>query len=374
MSEYQYYEFQAVDRPLTPEEQAEVSSLSSRTTASAYSASFVYHYSDLPANEEDLLAKYFDALLYLANWGTRRLLFRFPRSAMEEETLRPYCHDDGIRVWTRGDYVIFDMSLNEDEFDGWIDGEGWLSPMMELRQDILNGDFRAPYLVWVKIASQYAGADWEDNGDLVEPPVPPNLAKRSRALDTFCEFFRLDEDLVRAAAEGSPTSQAAKSDLKEWVPRLPEDVKNDFLLRLLDNEPALHSALKRHLEKTAGLSMAPAESKGTRTINELLERAEAIRQQRKDKERQQTELKRQQQLDKLAKRIPQLWEQVFALIGEKRANAYDQAVAHLVDLRDLARRDGWGAEFQGKINQIYETYPTLRGLHQRMKNKGFSTD
>ena len=85
MSEYQYYEFQAVDRPLTPEEQAKVSSLSSRTTASAYSASFVYHWSDLPANEEDLLAKYFDALLYLANWGTSRLLFRFPRSAIETE-------------------------------------------------------------------------------------------------------------------------------------------------------------------------------------------------------------------------------------------------------------------------------------------------
>jgi hypothetical protein len=30
MSEYQYYEFQAIDRPLTPEEQAEVQRLSSR--------------------------------------------------------------------------------------------------------------------------------------------------------------------------------------------------------------------------------------------------------------------------------------------------------------------------------------------------------
>jgi hypothetical protein len=359
MSEYQYYEFQAVDRPLTPEEQAKVSSLSSRTTASAYSASFVYHWSDLPANEEDLLVKYFDALLYLANWGTSRLLFRFPRSAIEEETLRPYCHDDGIHVKTSGGYIIFDMSLDEEAFDGWVEGEGWLSPMMELRQDILNGDFRAPYLAWLKIASLYVD-DWEGDPDLVEPPVPPNLAKRSRALDTFCDFFRLDDDLVQAAAEGSSTSQAAESDLTEWVPRLPEDVKDDFLLRLLDNEPALNAAL------TA--------SKSTRTIDELLERAEAIRQQRKEEERRKAEAKRQQELDRLARRIPQLWEQVFALIGEKRANAYDQAVAHLVDLRDLARRDGWEAEFQGKINQVYETYPTLRGLHQRMKNKGFSTD
>jgi hypothetical protein len=31
MSEYQYYEFQAIDRPLTSEEQAAVAGLSSRT-------------------------------------------------------------------------------------------------------------------------------------------------------------------------------------------------------------------------------------------------------------------------------------------------------------------------------------------------------
>ena len=30
MSEYQYYEFQTIDRPLTPKEQAEIKELSSR--------------------------------------------------------------------------------------------------------------------------------------------------------------------------------------------------------------------------------------------------------------------------------------------------------------------------------------------------------
>ena len=48
MSERQYYEFQTIDRLLTEAERAEVEELS------------------------------FDAGLYLANWGTRRLMFRFP--------------------------------------------------------------------------------------------------------------------------------------------------------------------------------------------------------------------------------------------------------------------------------------------------------
>ena len=369
MSEYQYYEFQAIDRPLTPEEQAKVSSISSRTTATAYSAVFVYHYSDLRTKAEDLLAEHFDAMLYLANWGTSRLLFRFPKSVMEEETLRPYRHEEGIKVWTKGDYVILDMSSYEEPYDGWVEGEGWLSPMIELRQNILDGDFRAPYLAWLKVASIWE----EDDEDLIEPPVPPNLGKRSRALETFRDFFRIDIDLVQAAAEGSQTTQSAKDDLEKWVPQLPEAVKNDFLLRLLNNEPALHLALKKHLQKTAGITTQPA-AKGTRTIAEMVKRAETIYEERKAEERRKAELKRQKELDKLRGRVPQLWELVFSLISEKRTKAYEEAIEHLVDLRDLAQHDDWMSEFQEKINQIYETYPTLRGLHSRMKNRGFSPD
>ncbi len=372
MSEYQYYEFQAIDRPLTPEEQAKVSSISSRTTATAYSAIFVYHYSDLRTKAEDLLAEHFDAMLYLANWGTSRLLFRFPKSVMEEETLQPYCHDDGIKVWTKGDYVILDMSSYEEPY-GWVEGEGWLSPMLELRQDILNSDFRTPYLAWLKVASINAGWEENDNEDLIEPPVPTNLGKRSRALETFCDFFRLDEDLIQAAAEGSPTIQSAKSDLETWIPELPEDTKNDFLRRLLNDEPALHLALKKHLQKTAGITTQPA-AKGTRTIAELSKRAETIYEERKAKERRKAELKRQKELDKLRGRVPQLWDLIFSLISEKRTNAYEEAIEHLVDLHNLAQHDDWEGKFQEKVNQIYETYPTLRGLHSRMKDKGFSPD
>ncbi|MBD2621306.1 MAG: hypothetical protein PX481_04915 [Microcystis sp. M53603_WE2] len=42
MSEYQYYEFQAIDRPLTQEERAAISQLSSRVKPTATSASFTY--------------------------------------------------------------------------------------------------------------------------------------------------------------------------------------------------------------------------------------------------------------------------------------------------------------------------------------------
>jgi hypothetical protein len=44
MSEYQYYEYQAIDRPLTKQEMAEVRSLSTRATITPTRFVNVYHW------------------------------------------------------------------------------------------------------------------------------------------------------------------------------------------------------------------------------------------------------------------------------------------------------------------------------------------
>ena len=54
MSEYQYYEFRAVDTPLTESQKADVSKLSSRAYVTSHSASFVYNYRDFPGNTEKI--------------------------------------------------------------------------------------------------------------------------------------------------------------------------------------------------------------------------------------------------------------------------------------------------------------------------------
>ena len=74
MSEYQYYEFRAIDRSLTEEEQATVGKLSSRVNMSPTHAIFVYNYSDFPARAEEILAKYFDAMLYMTHYSRRTLV------------------------------------------------------------------------------------------------------------------------------------------------------------------------------------------------------------------------------------------------------------------------------------------------------------
>ena len=73
MSEYQYYEFQALDRPLTQEQMSELRAYSSRAQITPSSFVNVYHWGSFKGNPEKWMEKYFDAFLYLANWGTRRM-------------------------------------------------------------------------------------------------------------------------------------------------------------------------------------------------------------------------------------------------------------------------------------------------------------
>ena len=157
MSEYQYYEFQAIDRPLTPEEQQAVARLSSRVDPHPWRAVFTYSFGGgIGRRAEDLLADYYDALLYLANWGSRQLVFRFPKGLVDPEQLQQYNVEtleypsDTITVSTGEEYAILDIQLHEEEGLGWIEGEGWLGSLVGLRDAILQGDHRVLYLAWLK--------------------------------------------------------------------------------------------------------------------------------------------------------------------------------------------------------------------------------
>jgi hypothetical protein len=73
MSEYQYYEFQAIDRPLTDAEMRHLRSISSRAEITPTRFTNVYNFGDFRGDPGRLVEKYFDAFLYVANWGTHKL-------------------------------------------------------------------------------------------------------------------------------------------------------------------------------------------------------------------------------------------------------------------------------------------------------------
>ena len=86
LSEYQYYEFQAVDRRLTEKEMAELRSVSTRGRITPTSFINEYSWGDFKGDEDAWMEKYFDAFLYLANWGTHVLKLRLPGRLLDATT------------------------------------------------------------------------------------------------------------------------------------------------------------------------------------------------------------------------------------------------------------------------------------------------
>jgi hypothetical protein len=151
MSEYQYYEFLAIDRPLDRAAQDALRSISSRARITATSFTNHYEWGDLKGDPRKFMERWFDLHLYLANWSTRCLMIRVPKALVNQADIDPFLREiDWVEVWTSGDNLIVDIQRNEVETDDeWDDGAGRLAALAPLRTDVLSGDLRLFYLLWL---------------------------------------------------------------------------------------------------------------------------------------------------------------------------------------------------------------------------------
>ena len=295
MSEYQYYEFQAVDRPLTNRQIADLRAITSRAEISATRLRNVYHYGDFKGDPVELLATCFDAHLYEAGWGTRTLMLAFPRKTIELEKLSAFQVDGdyeaGLMVLERDDRVIVTFASHQEDYTDWIDEKdsaAWLPGMISLRSDIVNGDFRALYLGWLAGATASVDAEELDDEelddeespegafeqhDLFEPPVPAGLGQFTPALRKLAGFLRLDRAVIDVAAERStPLSEKriAERQLRTWLTALPVAEKDEWLLRLIKGEAQIGAELVRRFRADLNPRADAPESGQRRTAGDLV--------------------------------------------------------------------------------------------------------
>jgi hypothetical protein len=375
VSEYQYYEFQAVDRPLTHEEQQAVAALSSRVAPHPRRAVFTYHWSGFPGKAEEILTRYYDALLYVTSWNHTRLMFRFPRSVADLNGMRAYIHppiaDEYISLSTQGEHVVLELDFwgEEGEFR-LIEGEGWLDSMLPIRDDLLHGDYRALYLAWLKVL------EVDDIlHSVCEPPLPMGLKTLTPALRRFVEFFEIDQGLVAAAAQASETASATSETLAQAMTQaaikmLPRDECDALLLRLVQGERHLGLALKARLRELVPELDAPAAHAPRRTVGWLLGEAERQRALARKRRAEEAERQRIKELEALAQREPHTWRHVEALIKRRLGSSYKEAVELMVKLRELAEYKGQMAAFQTRIGQIRAQCKPTSALLRRMNEAG----
>jgi hypothetical protein len=348
MSEYQYYEFQAIDRPLTTQEQNEIRQLSSRVQVTPLQAVFLYNYGNFRSDPKKVLTQYFDMMFYIANWGTWQLIVRFPKAIVDSKWFEPYELPHTLTISTTSDYTILDIHITEENGMGWVEGEGWLSRLLPLRDDLLQGDLRLLYLVWLRSAPYLAGYSLKQD-DPMEPPIPANLGQLSEPLQAFIELVELNPDLVSAAAaaQASPRQKpAAESPLEAQLAKLSAAEAQEFLLKLVRREPHVDLQLIQRLKELAGhAKLTPATIPGERRFSELEAISDGIRLKREQAAEKSAIKRRIRELEALEPKEAQTWNRVIELIGLKQSKPYDEATALLVDLRDLAEHQGRSPEF-----------------------------
>lgn len=260
MSEYQQYHFKTIDRPLTYKEQETINSWSSRANVNSTSAKFQYNYGDFPQSEENVMEKYFDALLYFSNLGSYRLMFRFPLDAIEPDEIAAFQREaetgyiTHLALIKRKNCWLLDFYWADDgDDDRWMEEDFSLGGLIAIREQILRGDYRALYIFWIKLATyehlyDVENYDIEEDDDDKNPTVPPNLDKLNSTLRNFVDFFDIDEDLIKAAASFGKTNQSKKIDYEKLIQQLPEKERMDFLVRFAKGETNLEVTFNRRLK------------------------------------------------------------------------------------------------------------------------------
>lgn len=381
MSEYQYYEFAALDHTLDQRQQTELRTISTRALITPVSFVNTYEWGGLKADPRSLVERYFDAFLYLTNWGTHQLMFRLPAqsfSSISADLAARYCVGDAAAAWSSGEHLIIDL-VAEDE-DGTYEedwsyggGEGRMASIVPARAGLLSGDLRLLYLAWLLCVQAGEASD-----DMVEPAVPPNLANLSAALQSVATFLRIDEDLLAAAADASIRNDVdpdATAGLGQWLTRIPRPEKDALLLRVARGDgQRVQEELRGQFRQT----MTPADpDEPRRTVGKLLALAQARRDDRRHQAQQQRERQeadrergtaaaREKRLAALADRQQQAWLHVDELIAARTQADYDVAVALLRDLGEISRREGRTETHEQRVEQLRQTHRRKNTFIERL--------
>lgn len=387
MSEYQYYEFQAIDRPLTKDELKQVRALSSRARISATHFLNEYHYGNFRGDERRLMEQLYDAHLYFANWGSRRLMLRLPTTLLPARSAEPYCAEDALTCWTRNGHLLLDFAYSAEDGEEWdFETSLTLASFTALRAELSAGDLRPLYLAWLSALTRWELEDDVDEDEYtstVEPPVPAGLAQLTGPQQALADFLRIDPHLLTAAARASgaaPSRAIDKDALAAWIRALPLREKDALLLdAALGTAPMPGPALLARHRAASRSTAEPSTATRRRSAAELLDSAHEVRSEharQREQARAQGDRARQlaheSRLDRLAENAGQAWQDIADLIGKKQPGPYDAAVTLLKDLREVHDRAGTPEEFARHMHDLCDQHRGKPSLMRRFTDAGLT--
>ena len=382
MSEYQYYEFLAIDRPLTSEEMADLRALSTRANITPVSFTNEYNWGDFKGNPDKLMERFFDAHVYVANWMTAIFKVRLPIDALAKETVEAMSVSYIMDFKATETHWIITWSLEESEnYDrfGMEDGRGWMARLTPLRDELLRGDIRSLYIGWLAAVT---GEMMDD--DEMEPLSINGLGGLTLAQQALAEFLEVDQDLLAGAGMCSPVAvdeeiSQKEKEIDEWIDGLPRGEVKAILKQLLEckGQQAERTLKNRFAAWRRGLRGEASR----RTVGELRENAgeaEKIRLEQKKREQKRMEIKRHKEreayLKKLSKDFPRIWKSVQHTVERGSGLAYDEACRTLVDISEAYTLHANRKHFQQELKKFMAGNMRRKALVQRLVKAGIWKD
>ena len=379
MSEYQYYEFLAIDRPLTAEETAVLRALSTRAHITPVSFTNEYNWGDFKGDPDKLMQWFFDAHVYVANWMTAVFMVRLPIEAITKETAEAmavrYILDFKA---TKTHWIItwrLEESENYDRF-GMEDGRGWMARLAPVRDELLRGDIRSLYIGWLVAVTMEMMDD-----DEMEPLAVEGIGSLTAAQQALAEFLDVDKDLLAGAGMGSPALQdegPSQQEMDEWIDGLPRDEVTELLKQLLagKGQQAERTLKNRFATWWRGMQSDKTDAP-RRTVGELwknAQSAEKMRFEQEKREKKRREIKRRKEretyLKNLSKDFPKAWKAVRQTVERGSGLAYDEACHALVDLSDAYSLQASRKRFQQEFRKFMAGNMRRKALIQRLVNAG----
>jgi hypothetical protein len=295
-----------------------------------------------------------------------------------------YDLEDFVTFTRYKDYDILDIQFGEMEApDVWTDYE--LGELIPIRDELMEGDLRALYIVWLAGQSMLGDygeeEDEEDEEDEDEdedyeisvPPVPPAFGELTAAHQALAELFQVPEELLLAAARHSNgTVTSTKDDFAAWIRLLTPDRQNDYLVRLAHNEPGLSRLLVRELRELGRDKTAAMPSTGERVpFATLLTESKDIKTEMERERREQQQAARQRHLQDIHDHQDTYWHQIDMAALRGTGTGYDEALKLLIELRDAADQYKETQEFQEHFRAWVRPHLRRPALVKRLQDRKF---
>lgn len=270
MDEYEYYEFQAVDQPLDESARKALRRLSSRARITSAGFSVHYDWGDFQGRPVEMMKRWFD--LYVGVGGTyRHLMIRLPKRLVSRAELERVLGGTKIlEVIESRDNLILDVFCEFElgNYEDWDDGKGWMAALAPLRKDLLSGDMRLAYVLWLWEVEQGGSAESD-----IEPL--PGIGPLTGGLEALAKFFRIGGDLLCAATEMpdlSSAEQRTRDAVRAAVEAIPRAEQTVLLQRVAESDPHVAAEIIKRAKESAQAQTHDQ----LRTVSELWARAEAI--------------------------------------------------------------------------------------------------